>query len=532
MVSTSVVATALPTIVGELGGQEQFAWVASAALLTMTASTPLWGKLSDLYGRKLMFQSALAIFVLGSMAAGLSQGIGMLIAARAIQGLGAGGISALVQVVLGDVVEPRERGRYAGVVGGVFGVATVAGPLLGGFIVDASWLGWRWCFYVCVPLAAIAFVVIQKVLNLPRNTRDARIDWLGAFAITGGASTLMLLLSLGGKEFAWNSGWTYGLAVLVAALVALAIGAERRVREPILPPRLFRNRTFVLASLSSLFLGVAMFGAMIFLPQYLQIVRGMRPTASGLMTLPMVLGMFLASLVTGRLVSRTGRWKIYPMVGLALVASALFLLSHLHVDTPYAVIGVDIALLGSGLGMSMQNLILAAQNAAALPDMAVTTSGVSFFRSLGGSMGVAGFGALMTDRLSSGLAERLSAARLPLPAGGVALGSPDQINGLGEPLRHMVLESFTEAMQTVFLVGVPIALLGLVMVFALKELPLRSARQVPEPKAVGVEPVPEPLPAVSPRHHRSHGPGRHRRAPAGRFRRHRHTTAAGVRQSR
>ncbi len=228
MISTSVIGTALPTIVGELGGQEQYSWVASSTLLTMTVSTPLWGKLSDIFGRKLMFQLALGLFVASSMAAGLSQNIGMLIAGRAVQGIGAGGLSALVQVILGDVVEPRERGRYSGYVGAVFGVSTVAGPLLGGFIVDTEWLGWRWCFYVCVPLALVAFIVIQRVLRLPRVKRAAKIDWWGATMLTGGATTLMLLLSLGGHEFEWGSPWTYGLGVLSVVLFALAIPAERR----------------------------------------------------------------------------------------------------------------------------------------------------------------------------------------------------------------------------------------------------------------------------------------------------------------
>lgn len=478
MISTSVVATALPTIMGELGGQEQLAWVASASLLTMTAATPLWGKLSDLFGRKLMFQSALVVFVVASIAAGLSQNIGQLIAARAVQGLGVGGLSALTQVILGDVVEPRERGRYAGFMGAVFGVATVAGPLLGGFLVDTSWLGWRWCFYVCVPLALVAFIMIQKVLKLPRVRRDARIDWFGAFTVTGGATTVMLLLSLGGKEFAWDSAWTYGLGALSAVLVGLAIVAERRAAEPVLPPRLFANRTFVLASLGSLFVGVAMFGAMIFLPQFLQIVKGMSPTASGLMTLPMVLGMFVASTASGRVVTQTGRWKAFPVAGLALVSAAMFLLSRLQVDSSRLVIGTDVAVLGLGLGMSMQILILAAQNAVHRRDMAATTSGVSFFRNLGGAMGVAAFGAILSSRLRADLTDLLRAAHIPVPSGvGTSLGTPSEIHGMHEPFRHILLEAFTQAVQTVFLVGVPIALLGLVAVLSLKELPLRTSQE-------------------------------------------------------
>ncbi|WP_197009340.1 MDR family MFS transporter [Actinomadura viridis] len=489
MISTSVVATALPTIVGDLGGQDQLAWVASASLLTMTASTPLWGKLSDLFGRKLMFQTALLIFVLASVAAGLSQDIGQLIAARAVQGLGVGGLSALAQVILGDVVEPRQRGRYAGFIGAVFGVSTVAGPLLGGFIVDADGLGWRWCFYVCVPLAVVAFLVIQKVLTLPKVKRDTRLDILGAFTITGSATVLMLLLSLGGKEFAWNSAWTYGLAAGAVLLMLLAVTAERRAAEPILPPRLFRNRTFVLTGVASLCVGIAMFGALIYLPQFLQIVRGMSPTASGLMALPLVIGMFVTSTVSGQIVTRTGRWKVFPVVGLLCTGAGMYLLSRLHTDSSDLMMGVAVAVLGVGLGLTLQILMLAAQNAAGRADLAATTSGVSFFRNLGGAMGVAAFGAILTNRLTAELNGALAAARVRPPAGtGTVLGSPDEIHRLPEPFQHIVLESFTRALETVFLVGVPVAVLGFLAVIALKELPLRG----------DTGPTPETAPATVP----------------------------------
>ncbi|WP_433329539.1 MDR family MFS transporter [Spirillospora sp. CA-294931] len=474
MVSTSVVGTALPTIVGDLGGQDQLAWVASASLLTMTASTPLWGKLSDIFGRKLMFQTALLVFVLASVGAGLSQNIGQLIAARAVQGLGVGGLSALAQVILGDVVPPRERGRYAGYMGATFGVATVAGPLLGGFIVDADALGWRWCFYVCVPLALVAFLIIQRVLKLPRIRRDTRLDLFGAFTITGSATAAMLVLSLGGKEFDWNSPWTVALIATAVVLLALAVVAERRATEPILPPRLFRDRTFALAATASLCVGAAMFGGMIYLPQYLQIVKGMSPTASGLMTLPMVITMFVTSTWSGRIVTRTGRWKPFPVAGLLFVAAAMFLLSRLHTDSSALVIGLDVAVLGAGLGLTLQILILAVQNAAARADLAATTSGVSFFRNLGGAMGVAAFGAILTGRLSSELSSALAAAHVRPPAGGTGLGSPEQIHNLPEPFKGLVLESFTRALETVFMVGIPIALLGFLAVLALKELPLRG----------------------------------------------------------
>ncbi|MFI6324627.1 MDR family MFS transporter [Nonomuraea sp. NPDC050556] len=470
MISTSVVGTALPTIVGELGGQDQYSWVATAAMLTMTVSTPLWGKLSDLYGRKLLFQTALGLFVIASLAAGFSQDMGQLIAARAVQGLGVGGLSALAQVILGDIVSPRERGRYSGYMGAVFGISTVAGPLLGGFIVDADWLGWRWCFYVCVPFALVAFAVIQKVLRIPKVRRNTSIDIWGAFTITASASALMLMLTLAGTEFEWNSFWTYFLGAVSVVFLLLAVFAERGARDPILPPRLFRNRTFVLTSLASLFVGMAMFGAMIYLPQYLQIVKGMSPTASGLMTLPMVIALFIAGVVSGKIVTNTGRWKIFPVAGLLLVALGLFMLSQLHVDSEKWLIGLDVAVLGIGLGLSMQMLILAAQNAAELRDMAATTSGVSFFRSLGGAIGIAAFGAILTNRIKDQLGGGGSSPKM---------GTPDQIQHLPVHIKNMVLEAFTNGLETVFMVGVPIALLGFVAVLLLKELPLRTNQPAP-----------------------------------------------------
>lgn len=475
MISTSVVGTALPTIVGELGGQDHYSWVASATMLTMTVSTPIWGKLSDLFGRKAMFQTALGLFVAASLVAGLSQDIGQLIAARAVQGLGVGGLSALAQVILGDIVPPRERGRYSGYMGAVFGVSTVAGPLLGGFLVDAEGLGWRWCFYVVVPFALVAFVVVQRVLRLPRIRRDTSIDIWGATTITAAATSLMLLLTLGGQEFPWNSPWTYALGATSVVMLALAVVSERAARTPILPPRLFRSRTFVLTSLASLFVGMAMFGAMIYLPQYLQIVKGLSPAHSGLMTLPMVLMLFVSGVVSGRIVTRTGKWKLFPVAGLAVVALGQILLSRLHVDSGMWLIGLDVGVLGLGLGLTMQMLILAAQNGSEPRDLAATTAGVTFFRSLGGAVGVAAFGAILINRLEAEMSDRLRAAHITLPGGGTPdLGTPSAIQSLPEPVRGIVLESFTRGLETAFLVGVPIALLGFAAALFLRELPLRA----------------------------------------------------------
>ncbi|MFC7326337.1 MDR family MFS transporter [Marinactinospora rubrisoli] len=471
MLSNSIVGTALPTIVGELGGQDQLSWVASATLLTMTASTPLWGKLSDIYGRKLLFQISLVVFIGSSVAAGFAQDMTWLIAARFVQGIGAGGLATLPQIILGDVVPPRERGRYSGYMGAVFGVSTVAGPLLGGFLVDSA-LGWRWCFFITVPVAAVAFVVIQALLRLsPQERGDTRIDWWGATFIVGAASAVMLLLSLGGKEFAWNSVPSYLLGAAALVMLALAVLAERRAHDPIIPPRLFRDGTFVLASLASLAIGMAMFGVMIYFPQYLQIVKGMSPSASGLMTLPMVLGLLAASISSGRLVSRTGRWKVYPVVGTLLILAGYGTLTLVELDSSLVLVALGVTLIGLGLGLSMQILILATQNALPRADLAAATSAVSFFRNLGGAVGVAAFGAIMANRLTAELAPLAGAGGAGAAA---AAGSPEAIQALPPAARDLVVTAFSDAMHTVFLAGIPIAAVGFVVVLFLRPVPLRA----------------------------------------------------------
>src|SRR3954447_23495557 len=479
--SQTIVATALPTIVGELGGQEQLSWVVSATLLASTASTPIWGKLSDLYGRKIMFQAAIGIFLAGSLASGFSQNMGELIGFRTVQGLGVGGLMALSQAIMGDVVSPRERGRYQGYIGSVFGLATVAGPLLGGFLVEH--LSWRWTFWAGIPVGVAALLVTERVLKLPFPRRKNAIDWVGAFCIVASVSSLLLVLSLGGKEFEWNSAWTYGLSAAAVVLLALAVWQERRAQEPIMPPHLFRNHTFVITSLAGFVVGVAMFGAIIFLPQYLQIVKGESPTASGLLTLPLMVGLLGTSIGSGQLITRTGRSKIYPVVGLLVAAAGLVLMSRLDVDTSLAMAGVYMFVTGAGLGLVMQVLVLAAQNAVRREDLGVATSGATFFRSLGGAMGVAIFGALLTHRLRDTIPSRLADAGVPaskLAGGGPQLGSPEQIGALPEPVHTAVVTGFADALQTTLLAAAPFAIVGFLVILFLKEQPLRRGKHEAE----------------------------------------------------
>ncbi|GAA4953206.1 MDR family MFS transporter [Streptomonospora halophila] len=476
MLTTSIVGTALPTIVGELGGQDRLSWVASATLLTMTASTPVWGKLSDVWGRKLLFQIALVIFIGSSVAAGFADGMTWLLVARFFQGIGTGGLAALPQIILGDVVAPRERGRYSGFLGSVFGVATVGGPLLGGFLVDSP-LGWRWCFFITVPLAVVAFIVIQRLLKLPARPRsENRIDWWGATCIVGAASAVMLLLSLGGQEFEWLSAPSYVLVAVAAVLFLGAVLVERRAQAPILPPHLFRNGTFVLGSLASAAVGMSMFGVMIYLPQYLQIVQGLSPTASGLMTLPMVLGLLTASVTSGFLVSRTGKWKIFPVTGTVLIGTGFFTLTFLDAGSSLVLVGVGVCQIGLGLGMCMQILILATQNAVKRADLASATSAVSFFRNLGGAMGVAAFGAVMTNRLHDEIAERAGGSSGSSDLSSGVSGSPEAIHALPPAVQDAVIAAFSNAMHTVFTLGMPIAVVAFVTVLFFKQIPLRSGR--------------------------------------------------------
>ena len=471
MLSSTVVSNALPRIITDLrGSQSGYTWVVVATLLTMTASTPVWGKLADQFSKKLLVQSALVIFVAGSLVAGFAPNMGVLIGARAIQGLGVGGLTALVQVVIASMVSPRERGRYSGYIGAVFALATVSGPLIGGLVVDT--IGWRWCFFVGIPVAALAFVVLQKTLHLPVVKREVHIDYLGATLLVAGVSFLLVWVSLAGQHFGWVSTTS---ALLVAAgllVLAAAVYVEMRIaREPVIPMRLFRDRTTSLATVASVMVGVAMFGSTVYLSQYFQLARGMSPTHAGLMSITMVGGLLVSSIVTGRIISNTGVWKRYLVGGMVLVVAGLTLLGTIDATTPLVEVGAFMAVLGLGLGATMQNLVLAVQNNTNQADMGAASSVVSFFRSMGGSIGVSALGALLSHQVTQKVTDGLAALGIE---GGHSTGTIPDLDALPAPVRALYEGAFGEATGHLFLVAAPFALLALVCVLFIREVPLRT----------------------------------------------------------
>jgi EmrB/QacA subfamily drug resistance transporter len=474
MLSSTVVSNALPRIVTDLhGSQSGYTWVVVATLLTMTASTPVWGKLADQFNKKVLVQTALVIFVAGSLVAGMAPSMGVLIGARAVQGLGVGGLTALVQVVIASMVTPRERGRYSGYIGATFALATVSGPLIGGLLVDAPGLGWRSCFYVGIPVALLAFVVLQKTLHLPVVRREVSIDYLGAGLIVGGVSTLLVWVSLAGNDFAWVSATSAVLVTAGLVLLALALYVEMNVAaEPVIPTRLFRDRTTSLATLASILIGIAMFGATVYLSQYFQIARGMSPTRAGLMSIAMVGGLLVSSIVSGRAITLHGRWKRYLVGGMVLVVIGLLLLSLIDEKTSLLVVGAYMAVLGVGLGATMQNLVLAVQNNTAQADMGAASSVVSFFRSMGGSIGVSALGALLSaqvaDKVTTGL------ARLHVPVDSHQSHAIPDLSALPAPVREVFEHAFGTSTGELFLVATPFAALALVAVLFIREVPLRT----------------------------------------------------------
>ncbi|MFD5542729.1 MDR family MFS transporter, partial [Streptomyces sp. NPDC127079] len=475
----TIVSTALPTIVSDLGGLEHLSWVVTAYLLASTAATPLWGKLGDQYGRKRLYQLAIVIFLIGSALCGMAQNMGELIGFRAVQGLGGGGLMVLSMAIVGDLVPPRERGRYQGLFGAVFGATSVLGPLLGGVLTEQ--LSWRWVFYVNLPVGVVALVVIAAALHLPRRTAHHVIDYLGTVLIAAVATCLVLVASLGGTSWAWGSARIIGLAVLGVVLAVAFVAVERRAAEPVLPLGLFGIRTFTLAALISFIVGFAMFGALTYLPTFLQVVHGISPTLSGVHMLPMVVGLLLSSTLSGQIVSRTGRWKVFPVAGTAVTTIGLLLLHRLDEHSSTAGMSACFFVFGLGLGLVMQVLVLIVQNSVSYEDLGVATSGVTFFRSIGASFGVAVFGSVFASRLAGQLADAFRGLRLPPGVSPDALkADPRGIAVLPPALRPAALHAYASSITDVFLYAAPVAALGFVLAWFLKEDRLRGSVTAPD----------------------------------------------------
>ncbi|MFJ4755812.1 MFS transporter [Streptomyces sp. NPDC088763] len=495
ILSSTIVSNALPDIIKDLGGgQSAYTWVVTASLLAMTASTPLWGKLADLFSKKLLIQLALVVFVAGSALAGLSQNPAMLITFRVVQGIGMGGLSSLAQIILAAMISPRERGRYNGYLGATFATAMVGGPLIGGVITDTDWLGWRWCFYVGVPFAVVALIVLQRTLHLPVVKRKVKVDWAGAFFITAAVCLLLVWVTFAGDKYDWMSWQTGAMTGGALALLLIFVFVESRASEPIVPLRLFRNRTITLASLASLFVGIAMFAGTIFFSQYFQLARGESPTMSGVLTIPMILGLFVSSTVSGQVITRTGRWKAWLLGGGVLVTAGLGLLGTIRYDTAYWHVAIFMALLGLGVGMMMQNLVLATQNQVDPSDLGAASSVVNFFRSLGGAMGVSALGAVLSHRITHYVQDGL--AELGVRGSSSGHGEIPDLDSLPAPVRTVVESAYGHGVADVFLYAAPIALLALVFAVFIKEVPLRTKGALAQ-AAEDENPAPAETPAAA-----------------------------------
>jgi EmrB/QacA subfamily drug resistance transporter len=473
LLASTVVSSSLPKIIGDLNGnQAAFTWVVTATLLATTVSTPIWGKLADLTNRKLLIQISLVIFTLGSILAGFSQDTGTLIVFRVLQGLGAGGLTALVQVVMADIISPRERGKYMGLLGAVMAVATIGGPLVGGIITDS--VGWRWNFYIAVPFAVAAIILLQFTLKLPKVSKKVTIDYLGAVLIAAGVSLLLIWVTLAGNNFEWNSWETYLMVGGSVVLLGLAVRVELTVKEPIIPMTLFRNRTFTLAVVASISVGVAMFGTSVFLGQYMQLARGATPTESGLLTIPMIGGVLVSSTIIGQLISRTGIWKRYMVAGSILLTIGVSLMSTLRYDTSYVLVAVFMFIMGAGVGMVMQNLVLVVQNSVDPRQLGVASASVAFFRSLGGTIGVSVMGAVLGTQVAQFVKDGLTSlgAAGAQAAQGLSGGAIPDLSTLPGPVRVIVEAAYGHAIGDVFMLAIPLAVITVIAIAFLPAKPL------------------------------------------------------------
>ncbi len=468
----TIVGTALPTIVGDLGGAGHLSWVVTAYLLAETIMTVVVGKLGDLFGRKLMFQLSVIVFAIGSFAAGFADSMVWLIAARAVQGLGGGGLMVTSTALIADVVPLRERGKYQGMLGSVFGVVTVAGPMLGGFFVDH--LSWRWAFYVNIPLVVIVLIVASAAMPNARATVKPVVDYLGILLIGLAATGLTLVTSWGGTQYAWGSPTIIGMAIGSLVLLGAFVAVELRAKEPMLPMRLFRNPVFTVAGIMSFVVGFAMLGALSYLPTYMQYVQGTSATTSGVRLLPMVLALLVASIAAGNAVSKTGRYKIFPLTGAIGMTLGLYLLSRLDSDTGFWEASAYMAVLGLGIGLGMQVLTIAVQNTVDYADLGVATSGVTFLRSIGSSFGAAIFGTVYANQLAPNMAEALREHPLPAGVDPRVIQVPAALHALPEAVRAPIIDAYSQSLHIVFLAAAPVGLVALLLSFFLKEVPLRD----------------------------------------------------------